>query len=111
MKQQQQNNLHVIFLHIPKAAGTTLTRILERYYNKDRIFVIWGRRLQESIGEFTSLPAASRAEIMLLRGHMPFGLHEHLPEPSTYITMLRMAGGEGRFILLLRTAAPPPLPV
>ena len=51
--------------------------------------MIDGRRLQQTMAEFTSLPAASRAEIMLLRGHMPFGLHEYLPEPTIYITMLR----------------------
>jgi hypothetical protein len=81
--------MHVIFLHIPKAAGSTLLRILDRYYSKDSIFEIVGSRLQETMAEFTSLPAARRAEIMLLRGHMPFGLHEYLPQPTTYITMLR----------------------
>jgi Galactose-3-O-sulfotransferase len=89
VKQDQQGNMHVIFLHIPKAAGSTLLRILDRYYNKDSIFEIVGSRLKATVAEFTSLPAARRAEIMLLRGHMPFGLHEYLPQPSTYITMFR----------------------
>src|SRR5262245_10933147 len=81
--------MRVIFLHIPKAAGSTLLRILDGYYSKERIFDIIGSRLKETTAEFTGLPAARRAEIMLLRGHMPFGLHEYLPKPSTYITMFR----------------------
>jgi hypothetical protein len=81
--------MHVIFLHIPKAAGSTLLRILDRYYDKDSIFDIVGSRLKETTAEFTSLPAARRAEITLLRGHMPFGLHQYLSEPTTYITMFR----------------------
>jgi Galactose-3-O-sulfotransferase len=89
VKQHQQGNMHIIFLHIPKAAGSTLAGILDRYYNKDRIFKIVGSRLKETVAEFTSLPAARRAEIMLLKGHMPFGLHEYLPHPTTYVTMLR----------------------
>ena len=41
------------------------------------------------MAEFANLPLARRTEITLLRGHMPFGLHEYLPQPTTYITMLR----------------------
>jgi hypothetical protein len=89
VKQAQHNNLHVVFLHIPKAAGTTLSTILGRYYNKDKTFDIRGSRLQESLTELAKLSASRRAEIMLLRGHMPFGLHQYLPQPTTYITMLR----------------------
>jgi hypothetical protein len=76
-------------LHIPKAAGTTLSTLLGRYYDKDKIFYIRGSRLQESITELANLSASRRAKIMLLSGHMPFGLHEYLPQPTTYVTMLR----------------------
>jgi hypothetical protein len=89
VKQPQQNNLHVIFLHIPKAAGSTLTSILQQHYKKQNTFMIDGSRLQQTMAEFTNLPAVRRAEILLLKGHMPFGLHEYLPRPTTYITMLR----------------------
>jgi Sulfotransferase family len=89
VKDHQQDNMHLIFLHIPKTAGTTLRRILDGYYDRDRSFEIVGERLKETMEEFISLPAARRAEIMFLRGHMPFGLHEYLPQPNTYITMLR----------------------
>ena len=79
----------VIFLHIPKAAGSTLHRIIERQYKLSAIFTIDGSRAQKSIDEFKSLPEAQRKKIKVLKGHMMFGLHEFLPQPSTYITILR----------------------
>lgn len=78
----------VIFLHIPKAAGTTLHRILERQYPPAAIFSI-GSDAHTSIREFKELPDAQRAAIRLFRGHMPYGLHTYLPQPTTYFTILR----------------------
>lgn len=78
----------VIFLHIPKAAGTTLHRVLERQYSPAAIFSI-GSDAHASIREFKELPDAQRAAIRLFRGHMPYGLHSYLPQPATYFTILR----------------------
>jgi hypothetical protein len=78
----------VIFLHIPKTAGTTLHRIIERHYPPEHVFSL-GPMAQESIREFKNLSEARRAEIRMLKGHMGFGLHEFVPGPSTYFTLLR----------------------
>ncbi|MEM8722327.1 MAG: sulfotransferase family 2 domain-containing protein [Cyanobacteria bacterium P01_G01_bin.39] len=79
----------VIFLHIPKAAGTTLRDILYRRYEKGHIYELDGQNFVQSIEDFKQLPAKEKDEIRLLMGHMYFGLHEYLSSPSTYITMLR----------------------
>ena len=79
----------VIFLHIPKAAGMTLSRIIERQHRPTSIFTISGIRAGISIDDFKKLPEARRRKIKALKGHMWFGLHEFLPQPSTYMTMLR----------------------
>ena len=78
----------VIFLHIPKAAGTTLHDILERQYAREEIFNIVGPRdvREKALG---SLPESERRRLRLVKGHMHFGVHEYLPNPSTYITVLR----------------------
>ncbi len=78
----------VIFLHIPKAAGTTLLRILDRHYPPAAIFSI-GADSHTSIREFKALSEAERSKIRLFRGHLPYGLHTYLPQPSTYFTVLR----------------------
>lgn len=76
----------VIFLHIPKAAGSTLHTIFNRQYKLANVFTIDEER---SIEDLKQLSAMQRAEIEVLKGHMYFGLHRLLPQPSTYITVLR----------------------
>lgn len=77
---------NLIFLHIPKNAGATLHPILERHY---------GKRIRRSISfaedleALKQLPEAERRHIRLVKGHMPFGVHEYLAGRSRYITMLR----------------------
>lgn len=38
---------------------------------------------------FASLPESVRANVRLIEGHVIFGVHEFVPRPSTYITLLR----------------------
>jgi hypothetical protein len=76
----------IIFLHIPKTAGTTLHRIIERHYPRDRIYTFWQDGSPE---DFENLSHARRSEFYMLRGHVGFGVHELLPGPSTYFTVLR----------------------
>jgi hypothetical protein len=78
----------VIFLHIPKTAGTTMLQILDRQYPPQSIFSL-GSIAQESIAQFEALSAEEKAQIRLLRGHMAFGLHELFPGPAAYFTILR----------------------
>lgn len=79
----------LIFIHIPKSGGMTLQRILEKQYTSDTIFTINSKTFHESIKQFKHLPEPQRRSIRLLKGHMFFGLHEFLPMPCRYITILR----------------------
>jgi hypothetical protein len=82
------NQEHVlIFLHIPKAAGSTLHRIIEKQYEPSTIFTI--PSFYSSKEEFRQAAEFQLKEIKVLKGHMFFGLHEVLPNPSIYITLLR----------------------
>lgn len=77
-----------IFLHIPKTAGTTLLSILDRQYAPEAIYSFDGDA-HASVARFKALDSAGRAKIRLLRGHMAYGLHEYLPDPALYFTVLR----------------------
>jgi Galactose-3-O-sulfotransferase len=88
MKADSQAKPHLIYLHIPKAGGSTLTGVLRRYYHQADVFQI-RRPWKETTAEFIEMPAAKRADIRLLAGHMPFGMHLHFTQPSDYITVLR----------------------
>lgn len=79
----------VIFLHIPKAAGSTLLHIVRRQYNPSSIFDIDGKNPLESIKQFKLLQKNKTEATQAVMGHMYFGAHEFLPQSSTYITMLR----------------------
>jgi hypothetical protein len=47
------------------------------------------RPREETLADFELLPEQERARPRLIAGHTIFGLHELVPRPSTYITMLR----------------------
>lgn len=77
-----------IFIHIPKTAGTTLTRVMERHYRPGRIYRT-GAETHSGIARFKAMPLAQRQGFRLLTGHMPYGLHAFLERPYRYFTMLR----------------------
>jgi len=77
----------VIFVHIPKTAGITLHHIIARQYPAQALWLL--RPHHESIREFKALSEERRAEIRMLRGHIPYGLHIYCPRPVTYVTLLR----------------------
>ena len=72
----------LIFLHLPKTGGTTLRGIVRRQYPRGVI-------CETPPTPFFDLPAAERAKVRVLQGHVPFGAHEWLAVPVDYVTMLR----------------------
>jgi hypothetical protein len=79
----------LIFLHIPKTAGTTLNRIIEWQYNPLSIFTLDPYRFRATAERFMTLSEERRRRIQVVRGHLYYGLHETSPAGATYITMLR----------------------
>lgn len=79
----------VIFLHIPKAAGSTLHDIIERQYSPKLVYSVTGNQVPESVAQFRALPESERQNLKMVKGHMGFGLHELLPQGATYFTLLR----------------------
>ena len=84
-----QSDTALIFLHLPKCAGTTLNRIMEWEYNPIRVFSIDPILYLWSYKKLNRWPAKRLARMQVFKGHMPFGIHNRLPQPSTYITFLR----------------------
>jgi hypothetical protein len=78
----------LIFLHVPKTAGATLTVILVRHYPQEATFLIGGPG-RPTLKDFEALPLHERARFTCLAGHVAFGVHRLLPGPARYITMLR----------------------
>jgi hypothetical protein len=78
----------VIFLHIPKTAGTTLYDVLKQQYKKNNILTIHGI-VEENIEKFQDKYYQNQSTVRLIRGHMTYGLHKILDCPYAYITVLR----------------------
>ena len=79
----------VIFLHLPKTAGTTVNRLIEWEYRLSEMYSIDPVLFRWSTAHLRKLPPERLKRIRMFKGHMTFGLHEVLPQPATYITVLR----------------------
>ncbi len=87
MNEQRYFPRPLVFLHIPKAAGTTLESVILRQYrgyHAKRFTGLWSEEQ-----EFEALPPPERAKFDLCVGHHHFGIHRLLSAPATYLTMLR----------------------
>ena len=79
----------LIFIHLYKTGGTTLNRIIEWEYKLSRICSVeptWWRWSYQRIMRWSP---ARLAGMDVLKGHMPFGLHNSIPRPANYVTVLR----------------------
>jgi Galactose-3-O-sulfotransferase len=79
----------VIFLHVPKTAGTTLNRLIEWEYRLSEMYSVDPVLFEWSAAHLRKLPRSRLQKTRMFKGHMLFGLHEVLPQPATYITVLR----------------------
>ena len=79
----------MIFLHVPKTAGTTLHHILERCYPRNQICSFKDPKYRSELENIQKLSTETREAYRLIKGHLSFGFHRHLPGRSTYITFLR----------------------
>lgn len=80
----------IIFLHIPKTGGSTFHTILRRNYPVKNTYNVFGSDLSHrEVQDFIQKPDSEKTGLQLIKGHMPYGLHEFIPGESTYITFLR----------------------
>lgn len=78
----------ILFVHIPKSAGTTVHRFFEQQYNPGEVFTLnWQGPTQ--LQYYHSQPEALKRQLRVISGHMQYGLHQHLDRPSRYVTLIR----------------------
>lgn len=77
----------LVFIHIPKTAGATVRRVLEREYGS-ALSTCYEHRLR-SWTKTMQMTGKKRVKVHAVGGHMPYGFHEVDPRFSTYMTMLR----------------------
>lgn len=71
-----------MFMHIPKTAGTTLRRVIQKKYQSSELMEFFPKNIN-------SISKEKLNEVKYVYGHNPFGFHTYFSRPFTYITILR----------------------
>ncbi len=88
----------IIHFHIPKNGGVTLSRMFKsklgfwppsNLLHHSTVLGFYSIHISERIPRIESLSESAKKRVRFVEGHAGFGLHEVLPTPSAYITMLR----------------------
>jgi len=77
----------VVFMHIPKTAGTTLYPSLQWNYRPHQTLHI--DIPKNEMHRMQSVPLEYRSRLRLLHGHFAYGIHEYIPRTCRYVTALR----------------------
>jgi hypothetical protein len=81
------NRTCLIFIHIPKTAGLTLSSVIRGRYDRSRI--IRFDTLDRPLSDLEAIPLERRRQADVLMGHIHYGAHQYVPRESTYVTLLR----------------------
>jgi hypothetical protein len=78
----------VVFLHIPKTAGSTLSTALVMSYPQRRTIRL--DLINRPAADIETAVASEKLrDARLIRGHLPYGIHRYVPRPCRYVTVLR----------------------
>lgn len=77
----------LVFVHVPKAAGTTLSRLISDRYPQRRLAHFNNPELAEA--RLAAMTPEALDEIEAVTGHVTYGIHRHFSRPAQYVTMLR----------------------
>ncbi len=94
LNQNLEEDSLVIFMHVPKTAGTSLRHIVQSQFQPNNVFEFYNLKTQppkvhKGIEKYHNLSQAQKKAIKFVSGHIGFGLHEFLSRPCSYITVLR----------------------
>ncbi len=79
----------IIFLHIPKTAGTTLRSLFFEQYKYLKSEETYEVRRLDDLNHFWSLNESEATKIKLILGHCRYGVHYKFSRPFKYVTFLR----------------------
>jgi hypothetical protein len=80
----------LIFMHLPKTAGTAFREAIEDAFRpSERLHIYPDDAFYPKFFSIWQMPLDQRARLGFVTGHLTFGIHQALPGPSKYITLLR----------------------
>jgi hypothetical protein len=78
----------IFFMHIPKTAGSSVHRILELNFAPWETYSLAYPALK-SQELFVRLPQKKRNSFRLVKGHFPYGFHQHVDTDPIYVSFVR----------------------
>ncbi len=90
-KKNKPKETTLLFLHIPKCAGTTLTEeILVKRYPSKAIIVFYELGTTALIDRLKAMSKREQRMVKCIAGHFAYGIHKfYQARPCSYITVLR----------------------
>jgi hypothetical protein len=86
----QPKDQPLIFLHVPKTAGTTMRSIIERQYPAANLYYVYdGAGCFHTTSDLKTLTEDEKKKILVYAGHVSYGVHNVIARPSSYYAMLR----------------------
>jgi hypothetical protein len=85
----RQHRSTVLFMHIPKTAGTAFREYIASNFLYSEVAYLYPSLPGIPGGNLHSLPLDQRRGFRAVIGHYQFGVHECLPQESEYITIVR----------------------
>ncbi len=79
-----------VFLHVPRTGGTTVRLVAEANLPLGQILAIYGPDIEHPEQCLQRLHEPTRRALKLIRGHISFGIHKHMPWARCYyFTLVR----------------------
>jgi hypothetical protein len=79
----------LLFMHIPKTAGTTFRKTMVRNYKRSEVAYLYPDPPGFPVRDLRDLPLSQRAQFRLVAGHFQYGIHNDIPNDYWYFTIVR----------------------
>jgi len=86
---QDRARRHLILLHIPKTAGTSLRHVVMRRYAPPEVLILDGLHPERDLDKLIAQTPEQQQERKFISGHIPWGISTKLSMDPAYITCLR----------------------
>ncbi len=79
----------LLFMHIPKTAGTALRQTILKNYRKSEVAYLYPEPPGFPSPNLRDLPLSQRSQFRFVVGHFQYGIHEEMPNEYWYFTVVR----------------------
>ncbi len=79
----------LLFMHIPKTAGTALRQTILKNYRKSEVAYLYPEPPGFPSPNLRDLPLSQRTQFRLVVGHFQYGIHDDMPNEYWYFTVVR----------------------